>query len=349
MPASLPTYRSMNPAPLRPRTLSRRQFLHASLACAGTAALGLGGCTPQPPPLRIGTNLWLGYEFMFLARDQHMLDTARVRLVELLSASDCLQALSAGTLEGAGLTLDEVLSARAEGLDLQVVMVFNTSDGADRVLARREISGPRDLIGRRVGVEQSAVGALMLAAMLNEHGMHKRDIEVVRLTSDEHYRAFADDALDAVITFEPHATRLLRDGAHVIFDSRMLPGMVLDVLAVTRASLQARQQDICHLVDAHYAGLARYHADPLGTAQLLSLRQGLTPGELMDSLTGLQLLDREDNRRLFSGDARPLRDTALALHRIMVDNGLLGSGQHTDAQALLQGLFDARCLTGTGG
>jgi NitT/TauT family transport system substrate-binding protein len=60
--------------------------------------------------------------------------------LELLSNSDSLQALAAGTVDGAGLTLDEAIGARAAGLDMKIVLVFDISTGADVLLARPEIS-----------------------------------------------------------------------------------------------------------------------------------------------------------------------------------------------------------------
>ena len=47
------------------------------------AALMLGACVRDPePPLRIGTNVWIGSEPLYLARELGRLDPETVQLVE---------------------------------------------------------------------------------------------------------------------------------------------------------------------------------------------------------------------------------------------------------------------------
>jgi NitT/TauT family transport system substrate-binding protein len=146
----------------------RRGFLTKLAA----SAFLLSGCHPHVP-MRVTAHPWVGYEPMFLARQHGWLDTRLVRLVETPSASDSLHLLGHGLVEAAALTLDEVLRARALGLPLVVPMVFDVSAGADGVLARQPVQ-PAELAGARIGVEQSAVGALMLAALLEQGDWRRR-------------------------------------------------------------------------------------------------------------------------------------------------------------------------------
>ncbi|WP_089415559.1 type 2 periplasmic-binding domain-containing protein [Vitreoscilla filiformis] len=115
-------------------------------------------------PLRIGAHPWPGYELLYLARQRGQLDPQQVRLIEFPSASASLRALAVRSIEGAALTLDEVLLARSRGIDLTVVAVLNESRGADVVLVQPGLQAPGALHGKRIGVESSATGALMLDA-----------------------------------------------------------------------------------------------------------------------------------------------------------------------------------------
>ncbi len=109
--------------------ISRRRFitLLGGLALAQT----LSGCEWFNHPVSIATIVWPGYEPMFLARDKGWLNIHQVHLLEMASATDSLQALAEGKADGAALTLDEVLKARAAGLALSVVMIFDISAGAE--------------------------------------------------------------------------------------------------------------------------------------------------------------------------------------------------------------------------
>ena len=59
-------------------------------------ALMLPGCGwLADKPVTIASGIWVGYEPMFLARNEGWLDTKLVHLVETASATESLQALAA--------------------------------------------------------------------------------------------------------------------------------------------------------------------------------------------------------------------------------------------------------------
>jgi ABC-type nitrate/sulfonate/bicarbonate transport system substrate-binding protein len=113
-----------------PFSVNRRRSL--SYLAAAAALPWLSGCSDPPSPLNVGTIVFPGYELLFLAREQGLLPEPGIRLVELLSSTDNLRLLAAGRLQAATLTLDEVLTARADGLDLRVVLVLDLSDLAGK-------------------------------------------------------------------------------------------------------------------------------------------------------------------------------------------------------------------------
>lgn len=302
------TYRSM------PVHTSRRQFLMAS----GGVILGcLPGCSSREAALRIASHDWLGYQPLFLARELGFLDEEGVRLVEMPSASYSLQALSAGNVDGAALTLDEVLSARADGLDLRVVLVFDVSDGADVLLAHPDIDSLRDLAGRRVGVESTAVGALMLSEALQAAGLAPASVKLVPLTADRHYAAFTSGQVDAVVTFEPMASRLLRMGARRLFDSRAIPGRIVDVLALRADALDASPRALTGLLGAYFRALGHLRQHPEDGVGRMAARLELPASAVQSSLEGLKLPDLAANHRWLEGRPCPLEQSAAILEKVM--------------------------------
>ena len=181
---------------VRKHQLTRRRFLMlmGGLACVPW----FPGCTlEEPQPVSIAAHVWPGYEPMFMARSEGWLNAKQVTLFETHSATESLQALAAGRVEGAALTLDEVLRARAKGIPLTVVMVFDVSAGADMLVARHGIKRLADLKGKRIGYEQGAVGSLMLSEALLAASLSKEDVKLVSLPVDKQYAAWQNGQIDA--------------------------------------------------------------------------------------------------------------------------------------------------------
>jgi NitT/TauT family transport system substrate-binding protein len=312
----------------------RRAWLQG--VAAAVAGSGLAGCEPAQEPLRIGAHVFPGYEMLFLARQLGQLPDKQVRLIEMPSASASLRALASGALEGACLTLDEVLMARDRGVPLTVVLVLDVSMGADTVLARPVVRDLADLRGRSIAVEQSAVGAVMLDAMLQAAGLLLADVRPVHLPIDEHERAYADRRVDAVVTFEPATSRLRAAGARQLFSSREAPGLVLDVLAVRPPFLASHRLAIATAVTAHLGIRDRFAAAPSQYAAQLAPRLGLTPDQVPAAFNGLEMPDLARNRQLLTSP-QGLRATAERLAGVMRRAGLIAGA--LDARGLVDAGF----------
>jgi len=318
-------------SPLAP---PRRRRLLCALGAAGVWPW-VAGCVAPSPPLRVGAQVFPGYELLFLARERGQLDAGLVRLVEMPSASASLRALGAGVLEAACLTLDEVLAARELGVPLTVVLVFNVSMGADALLAQPGVTTLQALRGLRVGVEATAVGALMLDAALQAAGLPLDAVRVVPLAPDEHERAFGAGRVEALVTYEPMRQRLLAAGAQPLFSSRDSPGLVMDVLAVRSDRLAVHRAGVAATVRAHLAARQAFVAEPAAHAARLAPRLGLVAAAVPAAFAGLELPDGARNRVLL-GSAAGVLATAGRVHAVMRRAGLV------------QGAFDAQDLVDAG-
>jgi NitT/TauT family transport system substrate-binding protein len=281
----------------------------------------LGGCSAPVPPMRVGSVVFPGYEMPFLARERGWLDERHVRLVELLSSTDTLRALAAGQLEAAMLTLDEMLSARGDGVDLRAVLVLDVSHGGDVVLARPPLT-LNSLAGRRVAVEDSAVGAIMLSALLAATGMRIEQVKKVSFSMDRSVAYFREGRADVIITVEPWASQLERLGARRIFDSTRIPGRIVDVLAVRADVARRHAQAIRHLVAAHFQALQYWTQEPAQAATFLAPRLQMAPAEVPDAFRGLQLMGVQENRTWMQRDGG-LANTLRDLQQVMLQDALL--------------------------
>lgn len=302
--------------------LDRRCFLGAAALGFGAGVLGAAGCTPREQLLRVATNVWPGYELLYLAAAQGYFDETQVRLLGMPSATACLQALASGNAEAAALTLDEVLSARADRMPLTIVALLDFSRGADVVLAQPGIASLAALRGKRIGVEKSAVGAVMLDAALRKAGLSTDDVELVFASVDAHEEVFRERLVDALVTFQPVPNKL-GAGAVRLFDSAEIPGRVVDVLAVRQDVLASNPQSLRALVAGHFWALADWRRDPARAAPILARRLELDADEVPDAFVGIELPDVAVNREWLTGSPSRLHESAAALQQIMIEAELL--------------------------
>ena len=272
--------------------LSRR----ACLGWLGLGALAASGCLPAPrPPLTVGFNAWVGYDPLVLARDQRQLDPQAVKVIELPTAADTQRHLRNGLLDAAGLTLDEALRLADGGLDLRIIAVCDTSEGSDVVMAAPSVRAVSDLAGAFVAVEDSSVGALLLQRMLESAGLDRTAVKVVNLEATLHLAALQAGEVAAAVSYAPLATELAVAGFRPLFDSRQIPGEIVDVLAVRASVVQERPAAVDALLRAWYAGLAGLLRDPAGAAGLLAPGTDLRPDDYLAVLGGLRFLNLSES------------------------------------------------------
>jgi NitT/TauT family transport system substrate-binding protein len=297
----------------------RRRFL----AAGALAPLVLSACGSQPPLTRVGGILWIGYEPMFLARELGLYDPGTLRLVEMPSNTTNLMSLATGDVEAATLTLDEYLLARDGGLDVRAILVFDYSAGADVVMSRPGIERVEDIKGKRIGVEETAAGALMLAKLLETAGLAPDEVVKVHVTGDRQLRAYHAGEVDLLVSWEPYATQLQAQGARRLFDSRRFPGLIVDVLAARADALERAPGNFRQLLAGYFQALDHLHRSPDDAFHRMAPRQGMRPDEVRTALQGLHFMNLASNRSWLAGDQPGLVPVAGNVARIMVSNGLL--------------------------
>jgi len=291
-----------------------------------TGLVVLSGCDEEPgPALRVGSNVWPGYEPAYLARDLGFIDDRTFLLRQFPSATESIRAFRNGVVDIVALTLDEALLLVQNGHDIRVILVADISEGADVVMGHQRFNGMADLRGQRIGVESSALGAYVLTRALQKNGLNLADIQPVYLTVDESEQAFLDGRIDAVVTFDPFRTRLMRQGAIELFTSKEIPGEVVDVFVVRNDLLKARPGAVGAFTTAWFRALEYLNKHPDQAAERIGDRLRLSAAEVLGSFEGLSFPGLADNHRLLSAEENSLAGPADILVNIMTEAKLLTS------------------------
>lgn len=296
----------------------------ARILLLGALLLVLGGCGREPAEaLRIGTNVWIGSEPLYLARDLGHLNAQTVRLVEYPSASEVLRAYRNQALDGMVISLDEVLALAADDLQPRIVLVIDVSHGADVVLGRAGLRSMADLKGRRVAVESHAVGAYVLSRALALNRMQPGDVQIVHLESNEHAAAFEQGRVDAAVTFDPFRSQMLRAGATTLFDSTQIPGEIVDLLVVRDSVLEKNPGSVNALMAGWFQAIDYLGRDQQDAARRMSVRQQVSGEQFLHTLRGLRFPSRDENLAMLAGPAPQLLVTGQRLMAMMRESKLL--------------------------
>ncbi len=294
-------------------------------------ALLLTACGPSArDPLRVAILPWPGYETLHLAESLHYLDEQDIRLVELVNTGQVASALRNGTVAAGAVTLDSALTLMQEGVELNVVLVMDYSQGADAVIVHPEITDLPQIRSKRIAVEGAAVGGLMLDALLTQADLRVTDVQLVSMTVNEQLAAYRRGEVDMVVTFEPVSTLLLQEGAHRLYDSRAIPGRIVDVLVVRKELINHYRSELQALLVAHFRALEYLQQSPDDAYAVIAPYLGVAVEQVGPMMNGIHFLSLADNHRLLNGSRPELVNITRELAEFMVRRRLLRSAPGLD-------------------
>lgn len=297
-------------------------------------------CAPEREPLRIGVLVWPPYELAYLARSEGFFPADEIELVDYQSPAEVTRAYRHGLIDAFFLTTQFLLSDRAGMAGSRIAYVIDYSAGGDSLLARPGIDDLGELAGHTVGVEASPLGGYMLQSALETSGLDRSDLSLIFVDTPDHVSAYLSGRADAVITYEPYRTRLLDAGARELFNSKSLPGEIIDALFVSDATLDANALELRHFVTGLERARLLLERDPDQALKRMMTREQLDENAFRSALHGARLITLDENRRLLGGAHPPLSEN-LTLQAERLQRAGIGKALQ-DPEALI----DARLVAG---
>lgn len=258
----------------------------------------------QLPQIKLGTSYWLGYNFLYYLRDSNYLGKD-FEALEFNSASEVIRAYRNGVINSLCLTPDEVLKNFRDEDPYTVIMAIAVSEGADVIISTKDIKEPSMLKGKRIGLEDTALGGYILKRFLEVNNIDEKEIFIVHLEPHEHYKSFAEQTVDAIITYEPTASRILKEiGGNVIFSSKEIPEEIFDFVLVKREFLLKNKKQVKALIDEYFQIVEDYFSnkDFYNNQMVKNYRISKDTLEKIFENESVRFLDREMNRELLMTD-----------------------------------------------
>lgn len=287
-------------------------------------------------PLRVGTTLWPGYEPLYLAQEIKAYKED-IRMINYPSTSEVLRAFKNRTVEVAALTLDEVVQLAESDIPVEILLVLDISEGADVIMAKPEIKNMQGLVGAKIAVESTAVGAYTLSRALEVHNININQVSLVNVENSSHKDAYLSKLADAVVTYEPVRTQLLNAGAIEIFSSKEIPGEIVDVLVAHQDVIKSHSDALSDISRGWFKALKQIQDEPVDSYRFIASRMKVSTREAKESYFGLSLPSLAENKRLLNGAEAQLQQTFKRLTKHMKNSGLIRQG--TQPVAVLNSSF----------
>lgn len=191
------------------------------------------------------------------------------------------------------------------------------SNGADAILARPPIKSMGDLAGKRVGVENSALGAYVLDRALQINGLQENDVKTVSLTVDETIRLYNSSNVDAVVSFEPFKAELLNLSAVKIFDNSRIPNEIVDVLVTRNEFSDTHPNALKAVVRGWLTAAKTMKQGSPAVIEEIAVRLKLRPQEVRDALRELKIPLARENEAMLAGTDGQLAQASLKLITVL--------------------------------
>ena len=292
------------------------------LACAAFAGMALAGCgqksnapaagTSAPvgtKPFVVAYNQWIGFVGFWTAQDKGYFKEAGldVQPKQFSGPADSVPLLLTGKVDASLTTADTVilLNQRAGQSPMACAYVVDTSDGADGLIAQKDVHTVADLRGKTIAATLGQCNELLLLKALEAAKMRASDVVIANMDADTAGAAIVAGKIPAAVTWEPWISKAAPSGAHVIFSSHDAPNILLDVVAASSQTMTGRTADLKAFVAACAKGAAYDKANPGEAAQIAAKHLGTSVPDAQSMLTKVKLYDVADNRRLIGTAAAP--------------------------------------------
>ncbi|TNF01446.1 MAG: hypothetical protein EP326_04250, partial [Deltaproteobacteria bacterium] len=232
------------------------------------------------------------------ARTQNPSFNKLASLVEYPSAEVVQRDFEKGAIDIAFLTLDEALKVTTKVKDLVVFKVINFSNGADAIIGQKGVNSLKDISGKIVGYESTALGAYMLHRALEFASLKATDVKAITVPLNNHIEAFLTKKVDVIVTFEPNSSKLIASGGNILFDSSQIPYEVIDLMVIRKSTLMKNREQVQEILKIWDQTIDSFLSDKLSSLFVINQRLKMDKEDLFKVYNKLQFAQEKTDEEL---------------------------------------------------
>ena len=223
-------------------------------------AIGCSLSTPQP--LRISTNLWIGYSPLFYIQQKGWLKEHNIEIVTLVSLSENMQMYESGFVNAFTGTQYEFEQMRENTPDLEPAILLDRSLGGDIIMGNRDIETLQKEKKINVYLEIDSVNKVLLESFTELYGIDASLLHLFNKDSDESSKLAMQEEPTLIITYTPYDMLLKKNGYQVLDTTKNMHLFVIDALYADANTREVYAEELAVLNQLIAKALDRLKKDP---------------------------------------------------------------------------------------
>lgn len=295
-------------------------------------AFFISGCSTQKKSkITIAISPWPGYEPLVLGLEKGFYDDLNLHIIRFATPTESFRALRDGVVDIAAFTADEVLHYANMKNKPVMFLILDISNGGDAIIARENIKSLNDLKGKKIGIEASALGNYMIhRAMDFTDEVKVSDLKISPVDIGNHLEWYKKGLIDAVVTYEPSRSMLLKEGAHVIFDSKEIPNEIIDVLVTEEETLSLNQEKLKKLADGWFKTIEYIKNNKKEAIAKMASYEYISADEFEKAYDELIIPTKSENIDMLGSTQKSYKTSLDRIAKLMHESGTFDESITTD-------------------
>lgn len=245
---------------------------------------------------------WVGFAPFYLIKAKGIDKKYGIELkIDKVGNSDARrQMLSSGQVDFLTPTIDGAIFNINAGMDVKIIMAYDTSYGGDGIVAKNDIKSFIDLKGKTVGATKGFTDYFLLKYLMNKYGLKDEDINIVDMPDEAIGPALITDKIDAGAMMEPWISKVVaQKKGHLLISSKDTPNLISDIVLARSDSIKNKKNGLTGIVRAWFDALDYWKKNQEEANVILAKEYGMTEEEFVQAISSVRWLDKRDNLEYF--------------------------------------------------
>lgn len=251
------------------------------------------------------------YAAWYIAKERGMLKDVNLDIKIIEGIPEKNAALTSGQVQCINNTMDSLVLARSGDLPIKVVAFSNMSYGLDKMVVKEGINSVEDFRGKRFGADYGFLNHMWMLLTLKRAGIGFGELTHVTVLPQEGAAAFASDALDIDVNYDPFAAQDLQVAGSRVFKSSLTDrtwerGLISDAIGCNENWLKEKPAIAKEVMRAWFEAVNWWKENPQEGNEIVAKGLGWPVSDVRLTQHGAIQLNLSQNLGAFGGGGAPL-------------------------------------------